>query len=381
MNDKKLIKNFETISNFDKYSKYSSVLDREFKEKSLKAFIVSLKHYKTKEKENFIEEFYKKYPYQFEGKQIIINDDSLFENILKYKERIENELKAKNDKRLIKNDSLKKFKENEIPDSLRYNPNYDSIFKKVPGFKMVYNKKPDKKILKSKILNSKIFEGNKSNDNSKDNKIKLEAKNKNKCNNLFKTNIKINNPKNKYNNKKNIFLNLPQITFKNINSNIKEGNNKNKKFNTLEAKSNKEFTLSELNINKYKQNSIKEENHSNYKFSNILNYNNNIINNKIMNFGKMSSRNDKFIINSYSLDVPSFEKYYPKYTYVENGVKNIKFYPFGSNKNNKKFLLKKMMNSYNVPTEYQFIDNEKLTNDNDLIKRQLILNHNIYPLK
>ena len=40
-----------------------------------------------------------------------------------------------------------------------------------------------------------------------------------------------------------------------------------------------------------------------------------------------------------------------------------------------------MMNSYNVPTEYQFIDNEKLSNDNELINRQLILNHNIYPLK
>ena len=328
MVDKNLVNTFESMKKFDNFSKYSSILEHEFRDRSLKSFIASLKHYKSREKKNFIAEFYKKYPYQFEGKQLIINDDSLFENILKYKARIENELKAKNDKRLIKNDSLRKFKENEIPDSLRYNPNYDSIFKKVPGFKMVYNKKPDKKILKSKILNSKIFEGNKSNDNSKDNKIKLEAKNKNKCNNLFKTNIKINNPK-----------------------------------------------------NKYKQNSIKEENHSNYKFSNILNYNNNIINNKIMNFGKMSSRNDKFIINSYSLDVPSFEKYYPKYTYVENGVKNIKFYPFGLNKNNKKFLLKKMMNSYNVPTEYQFIDNEKLTNDNDLIKRQLILNHNIYPLK
>ena len=174
---------------------------------------------------------------------------------------------------------------------------------------------------------------------------------------------------------------MPQITFKNINNDLNEENYKNKKFNTLEAKSNKEFTLSELNINKYKQSNIKEENHSTNKISNIINYNNNIINNKIINFGKMSSRNDKFIINSYSLDVPSFEKYHPKYTYVENGVKNIKFYPFGLNKNNKKFFLKKMMNSYNVHTEYQFIDNEKLTNDDDLIKRQLILNHNIYPMK
>ena len=60
-------------------------------------------------------------------------------------------------------------------------------------------------------------------------------------------------------------------------------------------------------------------------------------------------------------------------------AKNIKFSPFGENKKSKKFLLKKMMSSYNVPTEYQFIDNKKLTTDNDLINQQLILKYDIYP--
>ena len=387
MIDKKLIKNFETISKFDNLSRYSRVLDREFREKTLKEFIISLKNYKTKEKENFIEEFHKKYPYQHEEKEIVLNNDTFFENIIKSKTRNENELKSVNNNHLTLSNSVKKAHEIDSPEPWRYNPNYDSIYKNIPSFKMFYNNKAEKNHLKhkiNKILKSKIFENNKlndnannkSNDNSKDNKIKPETKNIN----LFKTNIKINDSKNKYTNKKNIFFSLPQITFKNIN-NSKEEKDKHKKFNTLEAKNNKKISLSEFNKYKYNGKSVEDDYQTNYKISNIHHYNNNIINNNFVNFRKMSSRNYKFLINSYSLDIPSSDKYNPKYSYIENNVKNIKFTPFGLNKNNKKFLLKKMMNSYNVPTEYQFIDNEKLSNDNELINRQLILNHNIYPLK
>ena len=387
MIDKKLIKNFETISKFDNLSRYSRVLDREFREKTLKEFIISLKNYKTKEKENFIEEFHKKYPYQHEEKEIVLNNDTFFENIIKSKTRNENELKSVNNNHLTLSNSVKKAHEIDSPEPWRYNPNYDSIYKNIPSFKMFYNNKAEKNHLKhkiNKILKSKIFENNKlndnannkSNDNSKDNKIKPETKNIN----LFKTNIKINDSKNKYTNKKNIFFSLPQITFKNIN-NTKEEKDKNKKFNTLEAKNNNKISLSEFNKYEYNRKNIEDDYQTNNKISNIHHYNNNIINNNFVNFRKMSSRNYKFLINSYSLDIPSSDKYNPKYSYIEDNVKNIKFTPFGLNKNNKKFLLKKMMNSYNVPTEYQFIDNEKLSNDNELINRQLILNHNIYPLK
>ena len=387
MIDKKLIKNFETISKFDNLSRYSRVLDREFREKTLKEFIISLKNYKTKEKENFIEEFHKKYPYQHEEKEIVINNDTFFENIIKSKTRNENELKSVNNNHLTLSNSVKKAHEIDSPEPWRYNPNYDSIYKNIPSFKMFYNNKAEKNHLKhkiNKILKSKIFENNKlndnannkSNDNSKDNKIKPETKNIN----LFKTNIKINDSKNKYTNKKNIFFSLPQITFKNIN-NSKEEKDKHKKFNTFEAKNNNTISLSEFNKYEYNRKNIEDDYQTNNKISNIHHYNNNIINNNFVNFKKMSSRNYKFLINSYSLDIPSSDKYNPKYSYIENNVKNIKFTPFGLNKNNKKFLLKKMMNSYNVPTEYQFIDNEKLSNDNELINRQLILNHNIYPLK
>ena len=205
MIDKKLIKNFETISKFDNLSRYSRVLDREFREKTLKEFIISLKNYKTKEKENFIEEFHKKYPYQHEEKEIVLNNDTFFENIIKSKTRNENELKSVNNNHLTLSNSVKKAHELDSPEPWRYNPNYDSIYKNIPSFKMFYNNKAEKNHLKhkiNKILKSKIFENNKlndnannkSNDNSKDNKIKPETKNIN----LFKTNIKINDSKNKY---------------------------------------------------------------------------------------------------------------------------------------------------------------------------------------
>ena len=375
MLDKNLINTFETISNFENFSKYNSILDHEFKDKSLKSFIISLKHYKPKEKENFIEEFYKKYPYQFEEKKLIEDDDSFMENIKGLKNITINEKdnEKNSDKQIKFRFENQKTRESEIPDSLRYSPNYDSIFKKIQSFKMGYDKKfnlKNKKEKNKQIINSsntqktKLFK----------NKNKLTDKNKiEKQNNLFKTNIRINdiNNKNNIKSKKDIFLNLPPISIRNIN-NTKDENNKNKNHNTLENKSShSNFTF---RLNKYKSRNEKFEAENYKKLSEHLSYNNN----NAVDFGKMSSRNDKYLINAYSLDVPSSEKYRPKYSYTEDNVKNIIFSPFGSNKKSKKILLRKMMSSYNVPTEYQYIDNEKLTTDKDLINKLLILKYNNY---
>ncbi len=38
-----------------------------------------------------------------------------------------------------------------------------------------------------------------------------------------------------------------------------------------------------------------------------------------------------------------------------------------------------MLGSYKVLSEYQTINNDKLFNDNDLIRKQLIINYNINP--
>jgi len=170
--------------------KGNCILDHEFKDKSLKSFIISLKHYKTKDKENFIEEFYKKYPYQFEEKKIIEDADEVFEHIRGSKNKIttEKEIQSNNNKQTKLNYERKKIIENEIPDSLRYNPNYNSIFKKIPGFKM--GNKLDLKNLKiKKNLKTNFTNSN----NAKLYKNSPKDKNKQEVeNNLFKTNIKIN---------------------------------------------------------------------------------------------------------------------------------------------------------------------------------------------
>lgn len=377
MADKNLINTFENISKFDNFSKYNCILDHEFKDKSLKSFIISLKHYKTKDKENFIEEFYKKYPYQFEEKKIIEDADEVFEHIRGSKNKIttEKEIQSNNNKQTKLNYERKKIIENEIPDSLRYNPNYNSIFKKIPGFKM--GNKLDLKNLKiKKNLKTNFTNSNKAKlyKNSPKDKNKQEVEN-----NLFKTNIKINindkNDKNNNMNKNDMFLNLPPISFRNVNNNSKNDNDLGKKYNTIEVKSKINDNISKSK--KYQQRNFNFElennkNKSEFTYSKI---NNNI------DFGKMSSRNDKYLINAYSLDVPSSEKYSPKYSFVETNVKNINFSPFGSNKNRKKFLFKKMLGSYNVPTEYQFIDNEKLLNNKELINQQLILRYNNFSSK
>ena len=101
--------------------------------------------------------------------------------------------------------------------------------------------------------------------------------------------------------------------------------------------------------------------------------------NKGFDFGKMQSRDDKSILNMASLEVPSVSRYSPKYNLVETGSKNVIFSPFGANKKNKKALLHKMLGSYQVFSDYQVIDNDKLFKDKDIINQKLIINHNIHP--
>ena len=379
MVDNNLINTFETIMRFDNFSRCSNMLEHEFKDRSLKSFISSLKHYKSRDKKNFIEEFYKKYPYQIEEKEIVDDNN---EKILKYingskdKMDIRKQLIISISKRNKLKLENKKFRESEIPDSLRYSPNYNAIYKKIPSFKIGIGKTEislNSKRGRNQINDLKNIKKTKINNNSNDEKKPQEDKTK-----LFKTNININNIKDKNNkSKNNIFLNLPPIIFKGKNYDSKNNNNNmNKKYNTIEYENSVNNSSNPNKYHKKNLNCITENNKKSYgnNFPNkILLYKN------IIDFKKMSSRNDKYLIYSYSLDVPSSEKYSPKYEFIEDNVKNIKFSPFGDHKKDKKFLLKQIFSSYKVPTEYQLIDNEKLLNDKDLINKQLILNYNINP--
>ena len=353
MVDKKTINNFEKISNVYNFSKYNSILDREFKEKSLKNFIESLKHYRKKEKPNFLYELYKKFPYQFEEKKIIEEEDIKFGNMDNQNSKENDEEPKVNEE---KDNKEKKFKknccENDGPNFLKYNPNYDSIYKKIPCFKIGkgFNKKENMKKMKS--IKNKLI---------KETKIEnVKANKKNDENALFKTNIKINSEKSKTISIDKKQLALPQIFCRDNNNYSKNEDIKNNNHETIISKKN----------NKYSKNNIKLEAIDNYwNFKNIV------------DFKKMSSRNDKFLLNQYTLETPSSDKYTPKYTFVEDKIHNVNFSPFGLNKNAKKFKLYKMMRSYHTPTEYQIIDNSKLSNDKDFINQQLAFIYNINPRK
>ena len=139
MNGKKIVKMFESISQFDTFSKYNSSLERIFKNRSFKDFLHTLKN-PTKLKSDFNDNK------KGEGKFFSDNldfDDELINEI----KTIENEdfFNEKNDLKNKKKDkSLKEIKKEKIikkkiiienPDPFKYHPNYNAIYKYVPTVK------------------------------------------------------------------------------------------------------------------------------------------------------------------------------------------------------------------------------------------------------
>ena len=293
-------------------------------------------------------------------KKKIEDEDILFQNINNSKSieknKDEQKLNEENEKNVYHKLNKYNIKENEYPDPLKYNPNYNSIFKKIPGFKMGSGFNKNEKLKKLKNMKNKLIKDSNIKNDVKNNK---NDKNKEDENILFKTNIKINKDKSKTINVNKKELSLPPILGRENNIKLKNDESKNNNHNTIISKSNNKYNKKNIRLNTLDKNS-----------------NFNILINKVVDFEKMSSRNDNFLINSNSLKTPSFGKYTPKYNFIENKIQNIKFSPFGMNKNSKKYKLYKMMRSYHIPTEYQLIDNNKLSNDKEFINQQLILYYN-----
>ena len=399
-----MIRLFEAISKYDIYSKYNSVLDKKFKDRSLKSFIDSLKTLKRREKAQFLEEFYKKYPYDFEEKNFdeeknfneekkdlslkikeLDNAEEEKENEIKQRQKSSNNIKSD----LRTSFFPKKYYDNDFPDPFKYNPNYNSIYKKIPSFKISPKNNEIKNLKKTKandiypFLNKSknkivlLYDNNLSEEDNNiiKNKLKSMNDNKNKIE-LKKNNNSENNNSNKSIDKN---LNLPLITSSNIIQTLKTDNINRTRFNTIETygfRDNHALRFSKYLPRKMKMTTMNNE----VSYIEPHDYTLDIKNSKkIMDFGKMKSRNSKGIINVSSLDIPNIGKYYPKYTLVEDKTKNVLFSPFGINKKSKKNILHKMLGSYKVLSEYQTINNDKLFNDNDLIRKQLIINYNINP--
>ena len=361
----KMINFLDSIPKIKNYSHYGNSLEKMFKMSSLKYFIKTLK---------FKEEFHKKY----------LKDDSVskqkeydiykMERIQKNKEMDEKDIFSPesnpkpiiNPKLKINNKVNKSYffhKKNfsnlsDSPDALKYNPNYNSISKNIPSYKIV---KPSLEKTRNNILKNSLFNSGIKRDISKI--IIKDKKNKN-----F---ITINN-EHKEDSKNNVLNNNDES-----NESIEKGkrfitevsiiNDKNKRKNFFKNISCKKYPYklpvitSTIEVPHYMLGIKSNKNrHFIHNLNTISFYNKN----KAIDFSKMLRRPTKLFINIHSLKVPNSGYYEPNYNLVEKRQYNIHFNkPVIDKIQRKHNLLKKLMASYNIESNYQLIDNNKLNDD------------------
>ena len=373
MENNKVLEMFDSIPKFETYSKYSLSLHRIFKNNSLKHLIKDLKS--PKKLNECGNEKNKKGLSQ--GKSYLNNINDMEDQMLIKVKENENEdffdVKFDNKKKMKKNKSFKEIrkiipkKKNvlpDYPDPYKYDPNYNSIYKNVPSVKFIIpinyiKKKKEKEELKVETLEKKKKKKHNKIPNTKPSIMLTEIEIQNTMPNLKRSGSTLND---------NIYSHINLTT--NTNENINNKNNTT--INHTEGKLNKSKSQS-----KYKKllPPITKENHA-LKFSqytwrkfiipkNIdkltylepINYLENI--KKVIDFNKMNPRSE-LINNPSNLDNPSICYYQPKYSFIEKNPFFVSFGNINENKKNKKFLLKKLWGSYNLTSDYQLVDNDKL---------------------
>ena len=335
-NNRRIIKLFESVPKFDTYSQYSNSLEKVFHENSLKFLIKHLKEerkakifsYFDVEKQNNEPNKFNIFKRRKEIKKDNSKNNLLYdEGDVKIKNKDKDKDKEKESQNELDKNTNNRFQILTSADSypFRYNPNYNSIMKKVPYVKII---QPSKKNTKNpSTFLTEIGDLAVSSNNLK--KTILNEKNKNSQNKL-----------------------------------IKELNNKKKK---LSLDLNGDKNNHSIRFDKYSERKeIKTEN--NPTLSYIEPYDYQKVKNNSTDFNKMTSREDVDILKMKKSDGPSVGCYNPHYEYFEDRVRNISLGNEHINKKNKKMLLKKIWGSYKVKLEYELIDNSKLNND--------ILKHN-----
>ena len=364
MSGSDIVKIFESIPQNETYSRYNLTLEKIFKSQSLRHFINVYKHRKTlsstKNDSDFTTNVFGEELLNKKIKEEEYND--IFEDINEEKDNEKSESKPEEDdipfwKKIVE---LRRNKAVPNLDPFKYHPNYNSIYKNIPSVKIT---KPTIKTMPNKI--NEESKGNKENKKYK----KIEKKKMNKLllteiNNTFDDldkgkRMKERNKINKtYEN-----INLTDKNIKNMKNNIKlpklKENKKNKIISLIGNRNNHA-----LRFSKYLPRTFKvPDNNKNISYINPFNY---IIprkKNKSIDFDKMLHRNVKNLVYVSSLKVPSFGQYNPKYNWIDKDKHVISFNPEEMDKEkHKKYLLKKICTSYDVNTEYEIVDNEKLTN-------------------
>ena len=330
-NNRRIIKLFESVPIFDTYSQYSVSLEKVFHENSLKNLIKNLRtEKKAKIFSYFDQDEQKIEPNKFnifKRRKNIKKDDS--KNNLLYDEvdiNINNKEKESQNPTLLPESNRFYDKRtinynNPESDPFRYNPNYDSIMKKIPCVKII--KPPKINIKRPSTFLTEVGDLAVGSNNLK--KSYLVNKNKE----------------------------LPNIKL------MKEIYERKKRLSLL---LNKDKDNHSIRFDKY---SDRKENklEANPNVSYIEPYDYQKVRNNSTDFNKMTSRDNVDILNIKKSEGPSIGYYNPRYKYFEDRVRNISLGNEHINKKNKKMLLKKLWGSYKVKVDYELIDNSKLNND------------------
>ena len=339
-----LLDNFDSINNFNVYSRKNCEYEKIFGNYTLKSLIKSIKNPIKRKKRNFLDEMAKKYPYDeapsFKISQSlnkkIVRSKQLFNNIVNnYIQINNNENNSKNPKRAY--NFRKPIKTDFTPNPCTYNPKYNCIFKRIPVVKIY---KTPKKI---------DVNNNNTNNISIKRKIKLKKINNNKKNNIIL--YSSNKEKKKLDSLQS--FNKKFISFTKNNDYLKEEiNDNNQKENTITFRN--KYSMIKNNNEESNNNNSNNNNNINNNFFDLIHkkrmpYNNNINNfnkrkrkynsvyknilkasalNKsneekyytekknVIDFNKMLNRNYDIILNTSSLKNPSFYHYKPNVEYI-----------------------------------------------------------------
>ena len=351
----KKMKNFNTILSLESipkatiYSKYGESLDRMFKSRSLKSLIYELKNPKKYiPKENQDEDNQKK--------NIEENQKDIFSTLDENKMSPKNKIKITLKKNPIEPNNKfnpRALKKNvEFMDPFKYNPNYNSISKKVPSVRIILSEK-ELKELKNIREREKSPKNRKILPNLKIKKIIPKVKTRNE--DSFITLL----------NNNNLFLskNSEDMHLKSLPPILRVPVKKEKERNlTIEnndyLRNNHALRFSKYVSRKFDFNN--KDNIDKISYLEPYDYSNNKNNNNVVDFRKMAFRKDYDFINSSSLGVPSFNEYNPKYNLIDKKSSEVIFAPSPNKKKSKKYLLKKLWSSYEALPEYILVNNNKL---------------------
>ena len=340
--NKRILRLLDTIPKFESYSQYNSSLEKVFRDYSFKYLLKHLKeqkkpklysYFNVEERKPETNNIFKAYGLEnkvIDSSNNLLNDSE--DKILKIKNDEENLPK----KEPIKIPIIKhKRRYNPELDPFRYSPNYNSIYKNIPSVKI---KKPYNETIYRR--NFKLKNKNKYKKREENEEIEKERESPFLTEIGVKNISSIKNLKNYYINKSD---NLKKYKKINLKTEDNDRSNHSLKFDKYVDRKNKKI---EVNPN----------------ISYLEPYDYQKARNNSLDFSKMQSRKEDYLLNLNNIKGPSFGYYNPNYNYFVPNMRNISLGNNYLNKEkNRKFMIKKLWASYGVKVDYELVDNNKLS--------------------